>query len=156
MCHYLPCWCLAEIWPISCQLINRHAVRHRSKNRFQIIIVGRWPCMGDKLSYVLFSWWIFFAGKNRYTCSQRAPGKPQIQPASQTCATNDGGVNFVHQKPEIGKLSIRANSEHCLLVCWRIRTRHFACRKKKKKKNDKRLHAKTTVQGLAVRLAKDQ
>ena len=41
MCHYSPSLCLADIWPIRCQPVNSHAVRYRSKNRFQIIIIGR-------------------------------------------------------------------------------------------------------------------
>ena len=34
---------------------NSHAVRHASKNSFQIIVIGRWPCMGDKLPCITFS-----------------------------------------------------------------------------------------------------
>jgi len=56
VCRFLPCLYLADIWTIRCQLLNSHAVRHGWKNRFQIIIGWRWSCMGDKLSYIIFSW----------------------------------------------------------------------------------------------------
>ena len=42
---------------------------------------------------------------------------------------NNGGVNIVNQKPENAKISTRANSEHYLLIFWRIRKRHFDWRK---------------------------
>ena len=32
---------------------------HGSKKRFQIIIIGRRPCMGDKLSHIIFFWCSF-------------------------------------------------------------------------------------------------
>ena len=47
--------CLAYISSIKCQPINSRALRRGSKNRFLIIIMGRWPCMGDKLALFIFS-----------------------------------------------------------------------------------------------------
>ena len=97
---------------------------------------------GDKLSYVLFSWWIFFAGifvakKQKTQKQEHLLSESSGWAANSTCKSNmchnHGGVNFVNQKPENGKLSSRANSENRPLVFWRIPTHTPFCLTQKKR-----------------------
>ena len=114
---------LTLIWPIRSQSINSH-VRHGSKTRFQIIIIGRWPY---KLSHIILSccnlWlsvvamWLIFQIRFQVKCSAsfKVPSRRHLKVVSLHSFTR---TNIYHQLKwkRFNYLTLSKNEKHDSMV----------------------------------------